>query len=104
MSNDNIVQRLYQGEEIRGRWWLPDGPDATVSGALSLDRNGHMTLTIERQVNLVEGMQRTFSSERRSMSAVLGVLKEGDLCTLQGLTQWGGSSLSISSGQLTEVF
>jgi len=104
MSNDNIIQRLYRGEEIRGQWRLPDAPDTTFSGALSLDRNGHMTLTIERQVNLVEGMQRTFSSERRSIPVVLGVLKEGDLCTLQGLTPWGGSSLSISGGQLTEVF
>jgi hypothetical protein len=104
MSSDNIIQKLHQTGEMRGQWWLPDAPDTTLVGTLSLDKNGQMKLTIDRQVDPVEGMQSVFSFERRSIPVILGVLGEGSLCTLQGLSLMHGTSFGVVGGQLTEVF
>lgn len=103
MSSDNIIQKLHQTGEMRGQWWLPDAPDTTLSGALSLDKNGQMTLTIDRQVDPVEGMQSVFSFEPRSIPVILGVLGEGSLCKLQGLSLLQSTSFGVG-GQRTEVF
>jgi hypothetical protein len=104
MPSDNIVQQLHRVEQMRGRWWLPNSPDTILAGALVLDKNGQMKLTIDRQVDPVEGMQSVFSFERRSIPIILGVLGEGSLCTLQGLSLMHRTSFSVAGGQLTEVF
>ncbi|RIE09261.1 hypothetical protein SMC3_08950 [Candidatus Cryosericum hinesii] len=100
MSSDSIVERLYRAEEIRGTWQLPDAHDTSLPGMLSLDRNGQMKLTVDRQVSFIEGMQSVLSFERKSIPIILGVL-EGSFCTLQGLTLIETTSFG---SLLTEVF
>ncbi|MCE5193587.1 hypothetical protein LLF88_06620 [bacterium] len=100
MSKASVIERLYRAEEIRGTWQLPDALDTSLAGILSLDSNGQMKLTIDRQDSFVEGVQSVLTFERKSAPIVLGLL-EGSPCTLQGLTLIEETS---SGSLLTEVF
>lgn len=100
MSKASVIDRLYRAEEIRGTWQLPDALDTSLAGVLSLDSNGQMKLTIDRQISFIEGVQSVLILERKSAPIVLGVL-EGSPCTLQGLTLIEETS---SGSLLTEVF
>jgi len=104
MSDEDILRQLRQAGGMRGRWSTLETPNDAIPGTLSLSNDGRMELTIERDVEPVEGFGSILSFHSESKPLLIGQLNEGTLCTLRDLVLIRQLTYSISARVLSQVF
>ena len=103
MEGDLLLERLRQPGGVTGRWWTPESPSDSFSGAISINAKGEMLLVVERDADLIAGTKSVFQPTNRSIPILVGKAA-GTLCTLKDLTLNQGSGYSFTTETLTEVF
>jgi len=104
MSDKNILEQLRQAGGMRGRWSTPQTPNDSITGTLSLSKDGRMELTIEREVTPAEGFRSMFSPPGEPIPLLIGQLNEGAFCTLKGLVLSRKLPYSFSAQVLSQVY
>jgi hypothetical protein len=103
LSSDNILQQLRQPGGVTGRWWTPESPNDTFSGAISINAKGEMLLMVERDADPITGTTSVFQPTNRSIPVLVGKVA-GALCTLEDLMLTRVSGYSFTTETLAEVF
>ena len=75
----NITYSLIDDFELKGIWWLPENPDLHISGVISFQNEGKITIDL---IGSFRDITSFGTGEFFQPEIILGITDNGKICTL----------------------